>query len=281
MRPRFLSSTHICWTAAALIAVPSLLLCQSSTPTEQSTKTVASAQVPAPPIPTSDVQATPEELGDAFMAHQRYQAAIQAYESAPRKSAELWNKLGIAYQLMFNNQDAARCYKKALKLNPKDANVFNNIGSVDMELKLYHAAVHAYRRAIKLNPESALFHKNLGTAYLAQRDYKKGWRAYQAALTLDPTVFSHAAGMRVQNPASLTDRGAMNYYMAKSCAQAGLDLQAVEYLRMALNEGFTHPKKVLDDPEFARLKTVPAFQQLMASQGIYLTSLSAHPSVRQ
>ena len=214
------------------------------------------------------------------MARQRYQAAIQAYRSSPQKPASLWNKLGVAYQLMFDNRNAERCYKKALKLEPKNAIVLNNIGSVDMELKLYRAAEHAYRKAIKLNPRSALFRKNLGTAYLAQRAYKRGWKEYQAALAIDPTVFSHPVGMRVQNPASLTDRGAMNYYMAKSCAVAGLDVQAVEYLRMALSEGFTHPKKVLSDPGFARLKTFPAFQQLMASQGVYLTSLSAHPQVQ-
>lgn len=281
MRLRFRTSSLFRCTAAALLAVPGVLLCQSTAPPEQVSKAVADASLPSPAAAPPDVQATPEEVGDALMAHQRYQAAIQAYERAPQKPASLWNKLGIAYQLMFDNRNAGRCYKKALKLDPKDANVLNNIGSVDMELKLYKAAEHAYRKAIKLNPASALFRKNLGTAYLAQRDFKRGWREYQAALALDPTVFSRPAGMRVQNPASLTDRGAMNYYMAKSCAEAGLDLQAVEYLRMALNEGFTHPKKVLSDPEFARLKAFPAFQQLMASQGVYLTSLSAHPQVQQ
>lgn len=281
MRLRFRTSSLLQLTAAAFLAVPGVLLCQSSASPEQVSRAVASAPLLPPPAAPPDVEATPEEVGDALMAHQRYQAAIQAYEGMPQKSANLWNKLGVAYQLMFDNRNAERCYKKALKMDPKDANVLNNIGSVDMELQLYRAAERAYRKAIKLNPKSALFRKNLGTAYLAQRAYKRGWKEYQEALAIDPTVFSHPAGMRVQNPASLTDRGAMNYYMAKSCAEAGLDSQAVEYLRLALNEGFTHPKKVLSDPEFARLKSFPAFQQLMASQGVYLTSLSAHPQVQQ
>jgi hypothetical protein len=41
---------------------------------------------------------------------------------------------------------------------------------------------------------------------------------------------------------------------------------AIEYLRMALNEGFTNPKKIAADSEFAGLKDLPAFQQLLASQ---------------
>jgi tetratricopeptide (TPR) repeat protein len=237
--------------------------------------------VAAPPAPAPELQATPEEMGDAYMAHQRYQAAIQSYQSAPAKNADLWNKIGIAYQLMFNNDEAERCYKRALKLDSKNADVLNNMGSVYMELKLYGAAERSYRKAVKLSPKSALFHKNLGTALLAQRHYKKGWQAYQAALALDATVFSHPAGLRVQNPASLEDRGAMNFYMAKSCAQAGLNAQAVEYLRLALNEGFINPKKILADTEFAKLRDDPAFQQLMASQGVELTPLSAHPPVQQ
>ena len=43
-----------------------------------------------------------EQVGDALMAHQRYQAAIEAYKKAPTNDPIVWNKLGIAYQLMFN-----------------------------------------------------------------------------------------------------------------------------------------------------------------------------------
>jgi hypothetical protein len=58
----------------------------------------------------------------------------------------------------------------------------------------------------------------------------------------------------------------MNFYMAKGCVRAGMNDCAIEYLRMALNEGFTNPKKIEADTEFAGLKDLPAFQQLLASQ---------------
>ena len=35
---------------------------------------------------------------------------------------------------------------------------------------------------------------------------------------------------------------------------------------MALNEGFTNPKKIAEDGEFAALRDVPAFQQMLAAQ---------------
>jgi len=42
--------------------------------------------------------------------------------------------------------------------------------------------------------------------------------------------------------------------------------RAIEYLRSALNEGFASPRKIVADNEFAGLRGVPAFEQLLASQ---------------
>jgi tetratricopeptide (TPR) repeat protein len=217
------------------------------------------AAAPLPPL-------TPEQLGDTLMAHQRYQAAIEAYKKGSRDSATLWNKMGIAYQLMFNLDEAMRCYERSLKIEPKNSVVLNNLGTVYDSLKEYPSAERMYRRAIKYDPKSALIYKNLGTNLLTQHKYKKGWEDYKVALTLDPDVFGHSTSPRVENPASVEDRGAMNFYMAKGCIRAGMKDQAIEYLRMALNEGFTNPKKIMADSEFAGLRGIPAFEQLIASQ---------------
>jgi Tfp pilus assembly protein PilF len=124
-----------------------------------------------------------------------------------------------------------------------------------------------YHKAIKYDPTSALIYKNLGTNLLTQHKYKKGWEVYQVALKLDPDVFQHSANPRVENPATVGDRGAMNYYMAKGCVRAGMNDRAIEYLRMALNEGFTNPKKIMADTEFAGLRGIPSFEQLLTAQG--------------
>jgi Tfp pilus assembly protein PilF len=218
------------------------------------------------PNPSSQVQPTPEQVGDALMGHQRYQAAIEAYKKAPPDSADAWNKMGISYQMMFNTDDAIRCYQASLKINPRNANVLNNLGTVYDSLKEYGTAVRMYRKALKLDPKSAVIEKNLGTSLLAQHHYKKGWAAYQAALTIDPHIFKSSSSPRVDNPASAQDRGAMNYYMARGCVRAGQNDCAIDYLRMALNEGFTSTKKIEADSEFASLRGIPAFETLLAAQ---------------
>jgi tetratricopeptide (TPR) repeat protein len=226
------------------------------------------------PIPSSQPSTTapqtpptPEELGDALLAHQRYQAAIEAYKKAPASSANAWNKMGIAYQMMFNLNDATRCYQASLKLSPRDANVLNNLGTVYDAQKDYGSAERMYRKALKLDPKSAIIYKNLGTALLVEHNFKKGWAAYKEALAFNPQIFEDSASPKVQNPASVEQRGAMNYYMARGCVRAGMNDRAIEYLRIALNEGFTNRKKIEADREFASLRSLPAFEQMLRAQG--------------
>jgi tetratricopeptide (TPR) repeat protein len=214
----------------------------------------------------SQDQPTAQEVGDALMLHQRYQAAIEAYKKVPGPSAEALNQMGIAYQMMFSLEGAVKCYEASLRLEPRNANVMNNLATVYDSLKEFGAAERMYRRALKLDPKSALIEKNLGTNLLAQHHYKKGWAAYQTAVSINPQIFNSNTSPRVDNPASAQDRGAMNYFMARGCVRAGQNDCAIDYLRMALNEGFTNPKKIEADGEFAGLRGMPAFETLLAAQ---------------
>jgi Tfp pilus assembly protein PilF len=208
---------------------------------------------------------TPEQLADTLSVHQRYQAAIQQYMKAP-PTAAVWNKMGIAYQMMFNLKDATRCYKQSLKIEPRNASVLNNLGTVYDSLKQYGQAEKLYRKALKVDPQSALVLKNLGTNLLAQRKYTRGWDAYKQAVAIDPQIFQDRTSPQVQNPSTVQERGAMNYYMAMGCVRTGHTECALQYLRMALDEGFISPKKIASDIAFESLRDNPGFQQLLASQ---------------
>jgi Tfp pilus assembly protein PilF len=225
------------------------------------------AAVPLQPSPQAKPPSppTPEELADSLVVHQRYQAAVQAYLKAP-PTAAVWNKMGIAYQMMFNLKDATRCYKESLRLDPHNSNVLNNLGTVYDSTKQYGSAERYYKKALKLDPKSALVLKNLGTNLLSQHKYNRGWEAYKEALEIDPQIFQDRNSPQVQNPASVQERGAMNYYMAMGCVRARQTECALQYLRMALDEGYTSPKKVASDDAFESLRDNPDFKQLLAEQ---------------
>jgi tetratricopeptide (TPR) repeat protein len=264
---RFLPSASLIVT---LLACPHRSPAQASAafPAIPASPSAAAAAVPqtlTPATPKPGPPPAPEELGDTLVVHQRYQAAIAAYAKAPR-SAAVWNKMGIAYQMMFNLKDATRCYKESLRVDPRSSNVLNNLGTIYDSLKEYGMAERFYKKALKTDPKSALVLKNLGTNLLSQHKYNRGWDAYKQALAIDPEIFEDRNSPQVQNPTSVQERGAMNYYMAMGCVRAGLTECALQYLGMALDEGYTSPKKVASDIAFASLRDNPDFKQLLARQ---------------
>ncbi len=239
----------------ALVCTPLLLCAQSAI---QEVDDVTPPQKSSPQL-----DATPEEIGNTYLAQRRYQEAIEYFNHAPR-SAAVWNKTGIAFELMLNFKDAENCYKQSLRLQAHDSQVINNLATVYDSMKKYRKAERLYRKAIKLAPNSPLILKNLGTNLMVRHKYQAGWEAYTKALALDPHIFDSPGMSTVENAASLRERGAMNYYMAKSCVKAGLPERAVQFLRQALSEGFTSPRKIAEDESFAPLRKVPAFQALIA-----------------
>jgi tetratricopeptide (TPR) repeat protein len=230
------------------------------------TETLAVAEIPEPSRAEPESSLPSEAVGDALMLHQRYQEAIEAYRHSPQDSAAVWNKMGIAHQMMYDLGEASRCYQASLSLNHDNPHVFNNLGTVYESQKRYADAEHMYRKAIQLAPGSALAYRNLGTVLLVQHNFKKGWEAYQTALSLDPQIFLERTSPKIADPGSAQDRGAMNYYMARGCMRAGMNECAIDHLHRALNEGFTDEKKIQADSEFAGLRGLPAFAQLLAAQ---------------
>jgi tetratricopeptide (TPR) repeat protein len=120
---------------------------------------------------------------------------------------------------------------------------------------------------LKLAPKSASLYSNLGTAEFARKRYKEASEAYQMALSLDPEVFEHRStyGTLLQER-SVAEKARFHYYLAKTYANAGNDERALQYIRMALEEGFKERQKFTEEPEFARVRETDAFKELMAKE---------------
>jgi len=208
---------------------------------------------------------TPELQGDLLCARQRYLDAIAAYQQAPQDSAVVANKIGVAYHHMFDLADAKRSYELAIRLNPGYAEAINNLGAVYHAEKNYRQAQRLYMRAIKLSPRSPLFYSNLGTSYFFEGNAKKGAEAYRKAFALDPEVFERSGASKIEELSSTKDLAAVNYELAKTYAQAGMNQRALAYLRRALGEGFNDRKKLRTDPELAALRETPEFDHMVTA----------------
>ena len=248
----------ICTFSASLAAQSTISAQELAAPAISSNPTKASSG----PLP----QLSPVELGDLHMARKRYQAALEVYRQAPLNNPGIWNKIGIASQQLYLLQEAKKSYEMSLKMDSKNPDVLNNLGTVYYSLQQYGNAERLYRKALKIRPKSALIYKNLGTDLLAANKFKKGWDCYQAALAIDPEVFERTNVLRIGEPTPVQKRGAMSYYLAKSYVLAGMTDLAVDYLRMAIDQGFADRKKIMADKELASLHGVTAFERLLSEQ---------------
>ncbi len=62
---------------------------------------------------------------------------------------------------------------------------------------------------------------------------------------------------------TVEERARFHYYLAKIYAKQGQQDRALQYMRKALEEGFADRKRLMEDPEFAALRDLPAFKELL------------------
>jgi len=252
-------------TLAAVIALPAALPVCAQTP--QPGLSIPQVPVAQPPgAPHAAVDLSPEIRGDLAMAHQQYLQAIDDYTQVSTRTAVVWNKLGMAYHHLFAMDEARRDYERALHMRPNYSEALNNLGAVYYAKKNYKKAIRYYRKAIALDPQSATVYSNLGTAWFARGKSESGIEAYRTAFTLDPQVFDTNSALLVHEALPARERALQDFCLAKLYAASGQNQAALEFLRKALDEGFSDRKQILDDHTLASLRATPEFAQLMTEQ---------------
>jgi len=216
--------------------------------------------------PAAARQLTVVERGDIFMARKMYRDAIETYMQAP-PSAQMYNKIGIAYHQLADLNNAGKYYQRAIKADPMFADAVNNLGTIYYSKKSFRRAIREFRKVLRLKPDAAATWANLANAYFERKQYQLSSEALQKALEIDPGVLDNhgSVGSLVQDR-SVADRAKYHYYLAKSFAKKGQTADALQYIRKALEEGFKDRQKFLEDPEFAALQNDPEFKQIMAME---------------
>jgi tetratricopeptide (TPR) repeat protein len=255
------------WCAVAILTSTSVRLLGEVPQTPSAQTTAATAQEVSASTQqrkTLSIEPIPAEAkADILMARGEYAAAIAVYQEGNLKSAIVWNNIGMAYHHMFALDEARKAYQTALTINPRFAPASNNLAAVYYGQHDFRDAEHFYKRALKHTQESAVIFCNLGTAYFAQGKYKQGMKAYRKAFEIDESVFAPDRAAMIEAGSSREQRIAMNYFVAATYARAGKQDKALIYLRKAMDEGFRDRKRLIEDKDFATLRTTPEFQHLM------------------
>ena len=222
-----------------------------------------------PPPADATVQQL-ENSGDSFREQKMFSDAMDYYRAALAKgprTAVLYNKLGIAEMQLTRLSDAQKDFERAIKMNKQFPEAYNNLGVVHYIRKKYKNAIKEYTKAVELRADSASFHSNLGTAYFARKEFEKANAEYIRAMQLDPEIFERRSqGGISAHLSSPEDRAHFDYVMAKLFAKNGYSDRSLEYLRKAMEEGYSKINDVFRDAEFAELRKDKRFSDLMAQR---------------
>lgn len=211
---------------------------------------------------TSDLSL--EQRADLYMARKMFREAINTYSQIQPMTAATLNKLGIAYQQQFDQQEARKCYERAIKADPKFSAAMNNLGTVFYMRRSYRRATKLYKRALALQPQSATIHINLAIVWLARHNDLEWERNLQMALDLDPGILERqgSSGVLIEER-NTAEKAKFNFCLARLYARRGSSELALQYLRKAMECGFKDRKMLLDDRDFAEVRQLPQFDELM------------------
>ncbi len=203
-----------------------------------------------------------EQEADILRARRFPADALDFYNAAMKRGgdpAELLNKLGLTELEMHNVELARACFSRAVKVNPREPNAWNNLGAVEYIARGVGPAISDYRHAIKLDKKQAVFHANLATAYFEQQDFSGARKEMMAALKLDPGIFNKDVGTGgvEAHVLSSKDRARFAYEMAKIYAHDGNEEQMIHSLAMAAEAGMDVQREMLRDPDLAKFDMDP------------------------
>ncbi len=128
-------------------------------------------------------------LGVLYGRERRWDEALKAFarslEAEPRAADTLVNRGWVLMELR-RHEDAVAAFEKALKLQPRLARAHAGLGSVLVEARGdYPEGMRHYLRAVKLDPENPALLNDLGWLSYKMNRYPEAVAALEKAVTLD------------------------------------------------------------------------------------------------
>lgn len=145
-------------------------------------------------------------LGERFIAEGNFTGALRELLKAEALYDEdhiLQNDLGLAYSGKGKLDQALVHFEKAVELNPKYAEAWNNMGTVYLKLEKWDNGISCFNRALEqllyATPHFAL--NNLGEAYRGKGDYGRSIDYYKEALRAEPRFAGAHRGLALTHVA--------------------------------------------------------------------------------
>lgn len=139
--------------------------------------------------------------GDAMEALVFLKKALKA---DPRRADVYVHMAQIAVD-MGQLEQALAHYRQALRLQPPNSHVLSKLAETFMMSGMLEEAIGALKEEIRITPGSSNAHFTLGQAYLQQKQYPQAKESYEAAINIEPDLAGAYYGLamvhsRLGNP---------------------------------------------------------------------------------
>ena len=102
--------------------------------------------------------------------------------NSTRISSHPWLRLADIYCRQGRNRDAIKTYQRALTVNPKNHQIWNELGLVLLKVNAFEDAMHAFLKSIELDRSFGWAYSNLALAYAHQGMYLDAIEACRKSL---------------------------------------------------------------------------------------------------
>ncbi|MCU1320984.1 MAG: Tetratricopeptide 1 repeat-containing protein [Acidobacteriaceae bacterium] len=213
------------------------------------------------PDPNTAKASDLEMQADILRARRFPEDALEFYGYALKRGADaemVYKKMGVTHLELRNIVLAQLYFQKAVKLNKKDAEAWNDLAATEYISHDYGSAIGDYKKSIKLDKKAAIYHSNLGMAYFDQKEYKKARKEIATALKMDPDIFTKSSSTGVSaHVLSPQDRARFCFEMAKNFAEQGNIEEMLHSLSMASEAGMDITAEIAKDKLLATYKNDP------------------------
>lgn len=149
-----------------------------------------------------------------------------AYAQGPSTSAADYMRLGNSAMAKGELDQAISNYNKAIELNPRLADAYNNRGLAYARKEQYDRAVGDFSRAVEIDPRFDRAYNNLGNAHVAKGEPERAIPNYNKAIIINPKL------------ADAYNNRALAYYLGKQYDKAWADLLKAKDLGYPVDPAF-------------------------------------------
>ena len=220
-------------------------------------------------------------MGAVYYNRKQWDNARGVFKSLIKKDSTFqnaWYALGLIYKNTGDLETSEKMFLKASELLP-DARVYQNLGKLYTKMEKNEAAEEMFEKAIELVPGNAVIHNEFANFYDQTRQFEKAERMYKKTIDLSPdNIYPRLELARVyynserekqaeaiyQKTLEMKPGDPWNFFcLACYKAKQKDNAAALDFLKQALEKGFSDHAAIVDSHEFDEIRNERDFKKLM------------------